>query len=201
MRTVPTTPSASPNTQLNATMTIAVPSISSRSSSAKIPCSAQNTSRRSRKLPACSQFDVATRTRNSPGTNGGAGSSHSDTLTTSYCDSDEQAPHLPQPARLSDARSDASRSIRPSGTSTARMNSDVGAACPASGVPEIGTNGTTKGVYAEPDKRFHTRTEFAPACRRGRPAGKCSPARVRTPPRLARRLRGSAEPISSPYPA
>src|ERR1700761_1884248 len=46
---------------------------------------------------------------------------------TSYEESDEQAPHLPQPALMSLERRPASESIAPSGCRTDFMNSGVGA--------------------------------------------------------------------------
>ena len=55
------------------------------------------------------------------------------------------APHFAQPAfTVSDVIA-ASLSIWPTGASTAFMNSAVGGAWPASGVPVTGTNGTING--------------------------------------------------------
>ena len=63
----------------------------------------------------------------------------------SYTDNDEHAPHFPHPALMSAERMQALPSIAPSGSSTEVMNSGDGAAWSSSGVPLIGTKGTTKG--------------------------------------------------------
>ena len=68
----------------------------------------------------------------------------------SYTDNDEHAPHFPHPALMSAERMLAWPSIAPSGSSTEVMNSGDGAAWSSSGVPLIGTKGTTKGYTPSP---------------------------------------------------
>ena len=59
--------------------------------------------------------------------------------------SDEQAPQRPQPALISELTMDASESRLDSSDKTDCMNSGRGAGWCSSGVPAMGTKGTTNG--------------------------------------------------------
>ena len=109
-------------------------SISSRSSPMKMPCSMQNTARRNLYASSASQSSVVHLIRNSLGAYGATASfavrvprlhRFTEHDHTSYDDSDEHAPHLPQPALISLERIAAALSIAPSGCRTDFMNSGV----------------------------------------------------------------------------
>src|SRR2546421_450587 len=74
---------------------------------------------------------------------------------SSYCDSDEHAPHLPQPALMSFERSPALATIAPSGSRMDFIHAAEGGGWSSSGVPLIGTNGTTNGYTPIATSRSH----------------------------------------------
>ena len=71
----------------------------------------------------------------------------------SKTESDEHAPHLPQPALMSAEINRASTSMAPIRASRSRMKAALGGTACSRRVPAMGTSGTTNGVDAQCDQR------------------------------------------------